>query len=253
MAARRGKAQAKRNPRSGGGVPGWAWLVAGLLIGVALILAAPRFLKSDAADGFFRPTPNPDARPAPAASTEEDDAIVPDATAPAATAGDDAGEGKPKATTYDFYTLLPGEEVALSDAELAASEKAEAERQAQEQAKAEQARAQAAEQADAGGDAAADASAATPAAATPDAARAEATEPARYVLQAGAFAASGDAEAIKAKIALLGLTARVESAQVGAKTMYRVRLGPYGTAGELAEAKRKLAVGGLPALAIRAK
>ncbi|MFZ2755146.1 MAG: SPOR domain-containing protein, partial [Lysobacteraceae bacterium] len=76
---------------------------------------------------------------------------------------------------------------------------------------------------------------------------------ARYLLQAGAFAASGDAEALKAKIAFLGLSARVESAQIKDKTVYRVRMGPYGTATELAEAKRKLSGGGLPAMAIKAK
>ncbi|MGN6513693.1 MAG: SPOR domain-containing protein, partial [Lysobacteraceae bacterium] len=74
-----------------------------------------------------------------------------------------------------------------------------------------------------------------------------------YLLQAGAFGASGDAEALKARIALLGLGARVESAQIDGKTVYRVRMGPYGTASELADAKRKLAAGGLPAMAIRAK
>ena len=74
-----------------------------------------------------------------------------------------------------------------------------------------------------------------------------------YILQAGAFGASGDAEAVKARIALLGLGARVESASINGKTVFRVRMGPYGTASELAEAKRKLANGGLPALAIKAK
>ena len=74
-----------------------------------------------------------------------------------------------------------------------------------------------------------------------------------YVLQAGAFQASGDAEAIKARIALLGLNARVESASINGKTMYRVRMGPYATASELAEAKSKLSGGGLPAVAIKAK
>jgi len=57
---------------------------------------------------------------------------------------------------------------------------------------------------------------------------------------------------VKAKIALLGLSARVESAQIKDKTVYRVRMGPYGTASELAEAKRKLSGGGLPAMAIKA-
>src|SRR3546814_11318178 len=80
-----------------------------------------------------------------------------------------------------------------------------------------------------------------------------ASDLARYILQAGAFGASGDAEAVKARIALLGLNARVESAVIKGKTVYRVRLGPYGTATELASAKAKLANGGLPALAIKVK
>ena len=73
----------------------------------------------------------------------------------------------------------------------------------------------------------------------------------RYLLQAGAFGASGDAEAVKAKIAMLGLNARVESAQIGGKTVYRVRMGPYGSASELADAKARLSGGGLPAMAVK--
>ena len=80
-----------------------------------------------------------------------------------------------------------------------------------------------------------------------------ASNEARYILQAGAFGGSGDAEATKAKIAMLGLSARVESAQIGGKTVYRVRMGPYGSASELAEAKQKLANGNLPAMAIKAQ
>ena len=72
-------------------------------------------------------------------------------------------------------------------------------------------------------------------------------------MQAGAFGAAGDAEAVKAKIALLGLNARVESAAINGKTVYRVRMGPYATAAELAAAKGKLGSGGLSAMAIKAK
>src|SRR5690606_16144556 len=64
--------------------------------------------------------------------------------------------------------------------------------------------------------------------------------------------ASGDAEALKARIALLGLSARVESGTANGRTDSRVRMGPHGTATALAEAKQKLGNGGLPALAIKA-
>lgn len=250
MAARRGKSQARRNASSG--LPGWAWLVIGILLTLLAVLLVPRYLKSDGGDGFFRPKPNPDALPA--AVSDEGEAIAPD-TAPAGESKPNAD--KPKPTQYDFYTLLPGQEVAVSDAELAASAKAEAEAQARAAATpAEPANAASAASAAALPAPLGDTATAT---ATPPAPAAAATAPkaaadggsTRYLLQAGAFGASGDAEATKAKIALLGLNARVESAQIDGKTVYRVRMGPYGSASELAEAKAKLAGGGLPAMAVK--
>ena len=251
MAARRGKSQARRNGSNG--LPGWAWLVIGVLVTLAVVLAVPRLLKSEGgADGFFRPKPNPDAQPA--ATNEDGEAIAPDTATDTAKPGSD----KPKQTQYDFYTLLPGEGVQMSDAELAASAKAEAEAEA----KATQQQATAAATPNADGSlpapiaetptAAPVASAAT---ATSTASTATAppagTDDSRYLLQAGAFGASGDAETVKAKIAMLGLNARVESAQIGGKTVYRVRMGPYGSASELADAKAKLSGGGLPAMAVK--
>ncbi len=223
-------------------------MVLGIVLTIGVILAAPKFLKSDGQDGFFRPRANPDAQPAATTAGEDDDAIVSDDTADNA-----ANEARPAETRYDFYTLLPGEEVALSDAELAASARAEAARDAQAQrGQAQPAAAQTPPPATPA-TAAATASAAAAAGTNTVLATPAAVDEARYILQAGAFQASGDAEQVKARIALLGLSARVESVQINGKTMYRVRMGPYGTASELAEAKRKLGNGGLPALAIKAK
>lgn len=230
MAVRKGRSQARRNSGNSGGLPGWAWMVLGIVITLLVVLAAPRLLRSDGEDGFYRPRANPDATPAPATSAADDDAPLPAPVTPAT----------PSDPDYDFYTLLPGQEVPMSDAELAASARAEQERkqrQAQQDAR----------------DAAPDAALPAP---TAEAASAAAAAPAadttaRYLLQAGSFSASGDAEALKARIALLGLGARVESAQVDGRTVYRVRMGPYGTASELADAKGKLERGGLDPLAIK--
>ncbi|MEB1530727.1 SPOR domain-containing protein [Xanthomonas sp. WHRI 7945] len=275
MAARRGKTQARRN--SGNGTPGWVWLIAGVAIAAVVFLAAPGLFKKDG-DGFLRvggPRANPDAQPAPVADADVD--AAPELPKPAATA---AGSTKPDAkkdaqTQYDFYTLLPGKEVQMSDAELAASARAEANRKARApQAAATPATATAAtatapastaalanptplpETAAASAPASTAATSAKPAAAaTAPAATAVAAAPdnTRYILQAGSFGASGDAESTKAKLAMLGLSARVESAQISGKTVYRVRMGPYGTASELAEAKQKLTGSGLPAIAIKAQ
>ncbi|MDQ3160648.1 MAG: SPOR domain-containing protein [Pseudomonadota bacterium] len=261
MAARRGKTQARRTPS--GGLPGWAWLVIGVLVTLLVVLAAPRLLSSGAnGDGFLRigPTPNPDALPA--ASNSDEEAIAPDVATDAPASGK-ASDDKPKPTQFDFYTLLPGEEVAMSDAELAASAKAES------AAQAKAAKAAGASTAANGLPAPITESptlatntpqaettvtapkAGAPASAGATTSPAAGTSDARYILQAGAFGGSGDAEAVKAKIALLGLNARVESAEIAGKTVYRVRMGPYGTASELSDAKAKLSSGGLPAMAVK--
>lgn len=251
MAARRGKSQARRSGSDG--LPGWAWLLIGVALTLLAVLLVPRYLKSNGGDGFFRPRPNPNALPA--AVNGEGEAIAPDTAptdAPAPT------PGAPKPTRYDFYTLLPGHEVAMSDAELAASAKAEAEAaaRARQQGDAETKPADATVLPPPLGDApASPAPSPQPSPAKASAPPPSAVEPtadgARYLLQAGAFAASGDAEALKARIALLGLNARVESAQIGDKTVYRVRLGPYGSTAELSDAKAKLADGGLSAIAVK--
>ena len=126
MAARRGKSQARRN--SGSDTPGWVWLVAGAAIAAVVFLAAPNVFKKDG-DGFLRvgPQPNPDAQPAPVADADIDAAVEAPRSAK-------ASEPTKPATQYDFYTLLPGEEVQMSDAELAASAKAEEQRRVSDEA-----------------------------------------------------------------------------------------------------------------------
>lgn len=48
-----------------------------------------------------------------------------------------------------------------------------------------------------------------------------------YYLQAGAFRAEADAQAMRARILLLGEQAQVQPAQINGTTLYRVRVGPY--------------------------
>jgi len=251
MAARRGKSQARRN--GGSGLPGWAWMILGIVIALVAVMVVPKYLKSEGRDGFFRPQPNPAAQPAVSA-IDEGDAPPDDAPSPARRP---ASAATPAAETpdYDFYTVLPEQEVAMTDAELAASAREEAERQRRTlaaQRQREQDAADLATPAPAAPTAPAATPATAPSATTPATAAAATDGSARYLLQAGSFSTSGDAEALKARIALLGLSARVESGDANGKTVYRVRMGPYGTATELAEAKQKLGNGGLPALAIKA-
>ncbi len=261
MAARRGKTQARRNGGSSGGLPGWAWMIIGVVLALGIVLAVPRLLKPDAQDGFFRPSPNPDAQPA--VSTTDADA-EPELPTPAGQRPRAAAGSQGTSTDYDFYTMLPEQEVPMTDAELAASTRAEAQRQQRAEAQQQALQAQHPDAADMAGGATTGpqplpeqrptpAQQATTAPASTASATPAADGDARYILQAGSFSASGDAEALKARIALLGLTARVESGEAAGRTVYRVRMGPYGTATDLAEAKQKLGNGGLPALAIKAQ
>ena len=193
MAAKRGKSQAKRGGTRAG-IPPWIWLLAGILLGLALAVFV---LLREGQDLRGTPTPNPAAQ----APREPEAPVAQQAEAPR--------ETRPK---YDFYTVLAEREVQIPDSELAAQAKREAE-----------------------------------AAATPPA------DEKRYLLQAGAFADARDAEAVKARLALIGLVARVETGQVNGKAVHRVRLGPYPGARDLEAAKRQLADNGIAdAIAIRA-
>lgn len=138
-----------------------------------------------------------------------------------------AQDPAPRRPRYDFYTVLPEREVVVPDAEISAQ--AQAEQQAEQQAQQQP-----------------ETPAATPAPAPAPAAAAE-----RFVLQAGAFRSSSDAESLRARIALSGLVARVETAQIDGDTVYRVRMGPYTSASQLESAKQQLASNGIEAVAIR--
>jgi cell division protein FtsN len=55
----------------------------------------------------------------------------------------------------------------------------------------------------------------------------DATDPFDYLVQAGAYRTSADADAQKAKLAMLGLDAKVSERDQAGRVVYRVRLGPF--------------------------
>ena len=67
----------------------------------------------------------------------------------------------------------------------------------------------------------------------------------RLMLQVGAFRNADDADAIRARLALLGLDAKVTTVQVDGNTLYRVRLGPYGQLDDLNGIQRTLSENGM--------
>lgn len=61
-----------------------------------------------------------------------------------------------------------------------------------------------------------------------------------YYLQAGAFRASNDAEAMRARVLMLGLSAHVEAANVNGTTVHRVRVGPFKGLDDMNTARSRL-------------
>jgi len=74
----------------------------------------------------------------------------------------------------------------------------------------------------------------------------------RFWLQAGAFASAADAEDMKARLALSGWEATIQTVAMPDKTQrYRVRLGPYDNADELNRMKKELGSRGFDVAVIK--
>jgi len=238
MAVRKGKnRQAVRNRQ--GGLPGWGYAVVAFIVGALLMVVVLRgnLLSS------MKPGTAPTANPQAVAQQDNDQGV---ATA--------SSEGQaPKKPQYDFYSVLSEKEVRIPDAEISAQARAE---QQQKQLAAQQA-AQAAPTPAApasptaavrpgiGRTASKDITAA-PASALPMPAAGSG-----YLLQVGAFPSPADAEALKAKLALQGFVAQVQSASIEGQTYHRVRLGPFRSATELESVKQRLASAGFNAIALK--
>ncbi|AVP96234.1 sporulation protein [Ahniella affigens] len=73
----------------------------------------------------------------------------------------------------------------------------------------------------------------------------------RYMLQAASFRNGADAESLKAKLALLGLRASVQTVAINGQDYFRVRVGPFADLRELDTAKTTLESNGLQAIALK--
>jgi cell division protein FtsN len=163
---------------------------------------------------------------------------------------------KPKKPTYDFYSVLSEKEVRIPDAEISAQAQAEA--KARQQAAAQQ---QAQQKAAAAQQQVSTTTPPTPAnlpavktetvAAVPAVAAPPPSAGGGYLLQVGAFPSAGDAESLKAKLALQGFVANVQTVKVGGQNYNRVRLGPFKSATELESTKQRLQQAGINAIALK--
>lgn len=71
-----------------------------------------------------------------------------------------------------------------------------------------------------------------------------------YLIQAGSFRSADDAEALKARLAMLGMVARIQSVNVNGESWHRVRLGPYDTARAADNARRELSEEGFESIVL---
>jgi cell division protein FtsN len=72
-----------------------------------------------------------------------------------------------------------------------------------------------------------------------------------YFAQAGAFTRQDDAEAQRAKLALMGLDARLSEREQAGRSVYRVRVGPFEARGQADAAIEKLQAAGVDSTLVR--
>ncbi|MBB3226767.1 cell division protein FtsN [Luteibacter sp. Sphag1AF] len=235
--------QAVRNDSRG--MPAWSWALIGILAGAMLMAFAMRGTWMPMMNKHDGPEPNPQAT----AQKGSDPGV----------ADQPAEPDKPKKPSYDFYSVLSEKEVRIPDSEIRAQASAEAQQRQQQQVaaqqQAQQQAAAAAQQQQQQQQKAAQANlpqaqtqtvTAVPATPLP-----QSTGGSGYLLQVGAFPSAGDAESLKAKLALQGFVANVQSVKVGTQTYNRVRLGPFKSATELESTKQRLQSAGINAIALK--
>lgn len=131
---------------------------------------------------------------------------------PAIVEDDKSEEEKPKKPRYDFFTVLPEMEVVVPEQELSRK-------------------------------------AIIP---EPPANTVSTDSQESYILQAGSFRSSADAEQMKARLALLGSVARIQTVTVDDQTWHRVRIGPFAGARKADEIRRMLSDNQIDTLVMKA-
>jgi cell division protein FtsN len=76
---------------------------------------------------------------------------------------------------------------------------------------------------------------------------------AKYIMQAGSFRDSPDAEKLKAKLTAMGIESRIEKAQIGEVMWYRVKVGPYSGMTSVMTVKSQLRDSGVDAVVLEFK
>jgi cell division septation protein DedD len=73
----------------------------------------------------------------------------------------------------------------------------------------------------------------------------------QFYLQAGAFSKAAEADNLKAKLALMGLSANIAERKTDNGTLYRVRLGPFGNLETMNRVRSRLSDNGVDVAVVR--
>lgn len=187
-------------------VPVWIWLLTGFVLGASSVgFICLKYGGVPAQNNWIGAKP-----PAPAGISRE---RQPERVSPE--------PARIKPPRFDFYNLLPDQEVLVPDEEIERQVRKAPPPKDQEE----------------------------PRATSPK----ETGSGKRYLVQVSSFRSSKDAQALRAKLGLLGLRARVNKANIKGSTWYRVQLGPYSSAAAMQDVRKQLASGGYKSLAIALK
>ncbi|MEM1081884.1 MAG: SPOR domain-containing protein [Pseudomonadota bacterium] len=133
-------------------------------------------------------------------------------------AQNDAGSARARDRQYEFFTVLPEIEVVVPTAEI------------EQRARETELQSQPNNPANAASNPALDANQ-------------------QYVIQAGSFRTASDAESLKARLAMLGQVATVQTVTVNEVTWHRVRLGPF-NASQANQTRQQLLDGGFESMVL---
>jgi cell division protein FtsN len=198
-------------------VPGWFWLVCGLVIGGFMVFL---FSLEPGRDDIKR--------------SKVEQARATQASKAAASKPATHEPAKPK---YDFYTLQPESEVILPPQPIEPpAPPAQKPVTPEEAAKIDAARAEAALNGQ------------VP---PPPPVVAKGPVSSQFFLQAGSFRRKDDADGVRAQIILLGQNVQVESGTVREETWHRVLVGPFATREQLGQAQKSLAASGFSNLLLQ--
>ena len=195
-------AKSSKREKKPGQLPGWAWMLGGLAIGLFVAFLV-----------YLNNTSHPSQKNALVKAFKEtmkDTREVrkeKEATPPPPPAKPEPATAEKPKPSFDFYYILPELEVAVPEQELAAkSQKPSA-----------------------------------------------ADEKTEYILQAASFREHEQADQLKAKLALLGIDANIQSVQINQDTWHRVRIGPIRNMATLNSTLKRLKENNISAIIVKSK